>query len=121
MEKNTSQDGESMFTKLIRKELNDITVLHEDDKSIAFKDINPVGPIHFQVIPKKKITRLEDADEEDAVLLGHLMMVAKNVAREQGLKKGYRVVLNNGKDGGQIVDYLNLDVIGGRTMSWPPG
>ena len=87
---------------------------------VAFKDIDPKAPVHFLVIPRKPIPQLSSAKEEDRDLLGHLLLVANKVAQEQGLQQGYRVVINNGRDGAQSVYYLHLHVLGGRQMGWPP-
>ena len=92
----------------------------EDDKCLAFKDINAVAPCHILVIPKRAIPRLRAAQSSDAELLGHLMLVATQVAAEQGLE-GYRLVVNDGAIAGQTVFHLHLHVIGGRDLSWPPG
>lgn len=77
--------------------------------------------MHFLVIPKKPIPQLSKANEEDEALLGHLMLVAKTVAAEQGLGEGFRIVINDGKNGAQSVYHLHLHVLGGRQMKWPPG
>ena len=91
----------------------------EDDIAFAIQDIKPQGPVHVLVIPKEHLRSLAEADDKD--LLGHLLYVAKDVAVERKLGKGYRVVINTGEDGGQTVDHLHLHVIGGRPMHWPPG
>ena len=88
---------------------------------VAFNDINPQAPVHFLVIPRKPLPQLSSATDEDRELLGHLMLVANKVAQEQGLQRGYRLVVNNGPDGAQSVYYLHLHVLGGRQMAWPPG
>ncbi|MAY80074.1 MAG: histidine triad nucleotide-binding protein [Deltaproteobacteria bacterium] len=94
----------------------------EDERAIAFRDIQPQAPIHILVIPKKPIVSLADASEEDRDLMGHLMLVAAQVARSEGIDEaGYRVVTNIGREGGQSVDHIHLHVLGGRQMGWPPG
>ena len=94
----------------------------EDERAIAFRDIQPQAPIHILVIPKKPIVSLADASEEDRDLMGHLMLVAAQVARSEGIyEAGYRVVTNIGREGGQSVDHIHLHVLGGRQMGWPPG
>ncbi|KAL9986732.1 hypothetical protein ACROYT_G000919 [Oculina patagonica] len=95
-------EGDSIFSKIIRKEIPS-EFLHEDDQCVAIKDINPQAPVHFLVIPRKPIPQLSKADDSDEQLLGHLLVVAKKVAVQQNLTKGYRVVINDGKDGGQEV------------------
>ena len=111
----------TLFTKIIRKEIP-AEILHEDDLSLAFKDVAPQAPVHFLVIPKQPIAMLQDVEEGDAALMGHLMVVAKKVAKAQGLEEGgYRLVINNGKDGAQSVYHIHLHILGGRQMTWPPG
>merc|ERR1712096_58498 len=95
--------------------------IHEDDKCVAFMDVAPQAPVHFLVIPRKRIAMIKDAEDGDAELLGHLLLAAKKVAKEQGLAKGYRLVINNGVEGAQSVYHLHIHVMGGRQMNWPPG
>ncbi|XP_068722797.1 adenosine 5'-monophosphoramidase HINT1-like [Montipora capricornis] len=113
-------EGDSIFSKIIRREIPS-EFLHEDDQCIAIKDINPQAPVHFLVIPRKPIPQLSKADDSDQQLLGHLLIVARKVAAEQNLTKGYRVVINDGPGGGPEVFRLHIHVLGGRQMSWPPG
>ena len=96
-------------------------IVHEDHLAVAFRDINPQAPTHILVIPREPIPRLSESTAEQELLLGHLLVVAKEVAEKEGLAGGYRVVVNNGADGGQEVDHLHLHVLGGRKMTWPPG
>lgn len=93
----------------------------EDDQVFAFFDIDPKAPTHVLVIPKKHVTSLAHAGPEDQELMGRLLLTAAEIAREQGLGKGYRVVISTGPEGGQTVDHLHLHVMGGRQMHWPPG
>jgi histidine triad (HIT) family protein len=93
----------------------------EDEQALAFRDIDPKAPTHILVIPKKHVASLAHAEPGDAALLGRLLLAAAEVAREQGLGKGYRVVISTGPEGGQTVDHLHLHVLGGRQMHWPPG
>jgi histidine triad (HIT) family protein len=95
--------------------------LYEDHHVIAFADMNPQAPAHSLVIPKLHLGSLADAVPADRELLGQLLAGAAEVARQQGLGKGYRVVINTGEDGGQTVSHLHLHVLGGRAMHWPPG
>lgn len=114
-------ENNTIFGKIIRGEIPADKV-YEDDRALAFKDINPAAPVHILVIPKEHVVNLLDAEEEHAELLGHLMLVAAKVAREQGLEEdGFRLVANNGTGAGQTVFHLHLHVIGGRSLSWPPG
>lgn len=88
---------------------------------VAFHDISAQAPVHFLVIPRKPIAQLSKATEEDEALLGHLMLVGKKVAAEQGMDEGFRVVINDGKNGAQSVYHLHFHFLGGRQMKWPPG
>jgi histidine triad (HIT) family protein len=97
------------------------TAVYQDDLVYAFADISPKAPVHILVIPREHITSLADAVAKHRTLLGHLMWVAAEIARKNGLAKGYRVVINSGDDGGQTVAHLHLHVMGGRHMTWPPG
>lgn len=111
---------DTIFGKILRKEIP-CDFIYEDDKCVAFKDINAQAPTHFLVIPRKPIVMLSQANEADANLLGHLMLVGSKVAKQLGLEDGYRVVINNGKHGAQSVYHLHLHFLGGRQMQWPPG
>lgn len=96
--------------------------VHEDDKSLVIRDINPQAPTHLLVIPRQHIESLDDASQKDEVLLGHLLRVAARVANAAGLAEGgYRTVINNGAGAGQSVFHLHVHVLGGRRMDWPPG
>ncbi|MEZ4316111.1 MAG: histidine triad nucleotide-binding protein [Myxococcota bacterium] len=111
----------TIFARIIDREIP-ADIVYEDDRALAFRDVNPVAPTHILVIPKKPLERLGSADAGDSALLGHLMWVAAEVARAEGIaESGYRVVTNNGRNGGQSVDHLHLHVLGGRALSWPPG
>jgi len=115
-----SETTETIFSKIIRREIP-VDIVYEDDLAIAFKDINPQAPVHILVIPKEPIAQLADAESKDHALMGHLLLTAKRVAQQAGLKNGYRVVINSGSDGGQTVYHLHLHILGGRQMTWPPG
>ena len=96
--------------------------VHQDEHCVAFRDIQPQAPVHVLIIPRKPLVNLAGTTDEDRELLGHLLGVAREVARQEGLEKdGYRLVMNIGPFGGQTVDHLHLHVMGGRPMSWPPG
>ena len=114
----TTQD--TIFGKIIRREIP-ADIVYEDELALAFKDVNPQAPVHILVIPKKPISKLAEAESQDSELLGHLLLTAKKVAQEAGLANGYRLVINNGDDGGQTVYHLHLHILGGRQMKWPPG
>ncbi|XP_042289154.1 histidine triad nucleotide-binding protein 1 [Thunnus albacares] len=112
--------GDTIFGKITRKEIP-VNFIYEDDQCVAFPDVAPQAPTHILVVPKKPIMQLSQAEDGDAALLGHLMIVAKKCAEKVGLSKGYRIVVNDGADGGQSVYHIHLHVLGGRTMGWPPG
>ena len=112
--------SKTIFSKIIRREIP-ANIVYEDDFALAFKDVNPQAPTHILVIPKKPIAKVSEATIEDQSLLGHLLLTVKKVAAEAGLSDGYRVVINNGNDGGQTVNHLHLHILGGRQMQWPPG
>ncbi len=95
--------------------------LHEDEQVVAFRDISPQAPTHFLVIPREHLQSLAHTAHDHAPLLGHMLAVAADVARSEGLGNGYRTVINAGADGGQTVDHLHIHVLGGRAMHWPPG
>ena len=113
--------GDTIFGKIVRKEIPS-DIIYEDDKCMAFRDVNPQAPVHFLVIPKKPITQLSTSDDNDAGLLGHLMCVLRKCAKQEGVDEtGYRVIINDGKNGAQSVYHLHLHCMGGRQMKWPPG
>lgn len=109
-----------LFCKIIRGEIPS-ELLYEDDKIVAFKDINPQAPVHILLVPKTHIESAYDIDEENEHLVGHIFKVAKDLARELGLDNGYRIVNNCKDDGGQTVDHIHFHLLGGRQMMWPPG
>lgn len=115
-----SQPTETIFSKIIRREIP-ADIVYEDDLAIAFKDITPKAPVHILVIPKEPIAQLSHTEAQHHTLMGHLLLTAKRVAEQVGLDNGYRIVINNGPDGGQSVSHLHLHVLGGRQMQWPPG
>jgi histidine triad (HIT) family protein len=110
----------TIFKRIIDKEIP-ARIIYEDDRCLAFHDVAPQAPTHVLVIPKKEIASLEVVGDEDAALLSHLMLVIRDVAKKLNLGKGYRVVVNNGRDGGQSVDHLHFHLLGGRPLTWPPG
>ena len=111
----------TIFGKIIDREIP-ADIVYEDDLCLAFRDINPVAPTHILIIPKKDITALAEVQGIDHAVLGHLMVKASEIAREEGLEDGgYRVVINNGEGAGQTVSHLHLHLLGGRPFTWPPG
>uniref|UniRef100_A0ABI7YU68 HIT domain-containing protein n=1 Tax=Felis catus TaxID=9685 RepID=A0ABI7YU68_FELCA len=113
-------DDSLSFIKIIRKEIPG-KIIFEDDQCLAFHDISPQAPTHFLVIPKKHISQISVAEDDDESLLGHVMIVGKKCAADLGLKKGYQMVMNEGSEGGQSVYHVHLHVLGGWQMNWPPG
>ncbi|ELU18941.1 hypothetical protein CAPTEDRAFT_161703 [Capitella teleta] len=93
-------------------------VLHDDDMCMAIDSNNPLAPVHFLVIPKKNIDNLSFVDEGDQALMGHMMLVASQVAKQKGVDGFYRVVINNDDT---TIQHLHIHVLGGRRMGWPPG
>ena len=111
--------ADCLFCKIAAGEIPSSKVF-EDDRAIAFDDINPAAPTHILVIPRQHIERAAAMQEQDEALIGHLFSVANKVAAERGLKD-YRLVINNGAGAGQSVFHIHLHVLGGRTLTWPPG
>lgn len=109
-----------LFCKIIAGEIPS-KKLYEDDQCFAFHDISPQAPVHFLVIPKKHIKSAEELTDKDADVVGHIFLVIRNLAKELGLKDGYRIVNNCGTDGGQTVGHLHFHVLGKRALQWPPG
>ena len=110
----------TLFSKIIDGEIPGDFV-HQDDQCVVLRDVNPQAPVHLLVIPRKPIPRVGEANEEDSPLLGHLLLVASEVADSEGLSQGFRIVVNNGSDGGESVPHLHVHILGGRQLGWPPG
>ncbi|MGE0526182.1 MAG: histidine triad nucleotide-binding protein [Bdellovibrionales bacterium] len=111
----------TLFTKILKREIPG-TIVYEDDQCAALLDITPVAPTHILVVPKKEISSVATALPEDEQLLGHLLVVAARVARDQGVAgSGYRLVINHGADAGQTVPHIHVHLLGGRALEWPPG
>jgi histidine triad (HIT) family protein len=110
----------TIFGKVMSREIS-ADIVHEDEHCLAFRDINPQAPTHVLLIPKKEIPRLVDATEQDAALLGHMMLTAGKIARDLGVGEAFRVVVNNGAEAGQSVFHLHLHILAGRGFKWPPG
>lgn len=108
-----------LFCRIVRREIP-AKVIHEDEHTIAFRDIDPKAPTHVLVIPKEHVPSLNEAS--DATQLGRLMLVAAQIAKAEGLTDdGYRTVVNTGANAGQTVFHVHLHLLGGRRLSWPPG
>jgi len=110
-----------LFCKIIHGEIPANKVF-EDEKIIAFDDINPQAPIHILIIPKEHFASLNEIPEEKKDVLSHILLIARQIAREKGVaKSGYRIVLNTARDSGQEVFHIHFHLLGGRKMLWPPG
>ena len=110
-----------LFCKIVKKTIP-AKIVYEDERTVAFDDINPQAPVHTLIIPKKHLSAVQDCHGQDSGLLAHLLMTCTNVAKYKGLAdSGYRIVTNTGRDAGQTVFHLHLHVLGGRHLGWPPG
>ena len=112
--------SKTLFEKIIDREIP-ADIIFEDELSIVIKDISPQAPTHLLIIPKKVIPKLSDSTAEDQSILGHLMLVAGQIADQLGLDETFRLVVNNGAKAGQSVFHLHLHLISGRPLNWPPG
>lgn len=113
---------ECLFCRIVNGAIP-ATKVFEDDRAIAFRDINPQAPVHVLVVPKDHVDSLAAVGvaPEDIERLGHLLSLVAQIARDENLSRGYRTVINTGPDGGQTVDHLHLHLLGAREMLWPPG
>jgi histidine triad (HIT) family protein len=113
--------GETIFSKIIKGEIP-ATFVYQDDDVVAFKDINPAAPVHILIVPREFILNATEVTEANAHIIGKMFLAARKIAEEQGLaENGYRLVMNNGVDGGQSVFHMHLHLLGGRKLAWPPG
>jgi len=111
----------TLFEKIIAGEIP-AQIVYQDDQCVAFRDIDPKAPIHILIVPRRAIPRMAAAAPEDEALIGHLLVTAAQVARQEGIAdSGFRLVINNGPDGGETVPHLHVHLLGGREMGWPPG
>lgn len=110
----------TLFQRIIDREVP-AKIEHEDAQCIVIHDIDPQAPVHLLVIPKQPIARVAQASGDDQDLLGHLLLTASQQAVKLSLEDGFRIVINNGKNGGETVPHLHVHVLGGRAMAWPPG
>ena len=110
----------TLFQKIADREIP-AKLIHEDAVCVAFHDISPQAPTHVLVVPRKPIARVGEATAEDQATLGHLLLVAAQLSRQLNLARGFRIVINNGPDGGESVPHLHVHLLGGRALSWPPG
>ena len=112
---------ETIFDKIISKEISS-DIVYEDKDYLAFTDVNPQAPIHILIIPKKRISTINDVQGSDAELVGQMVVIAKQIAKDKGIAKdGYRLIFNCNEDGGQSVFHIHLHLLGGRKLNWPPG
>ena len=113
--------SKTLFEKIVAREIP-AQIVFEDDLVLAIRDLHPQAPVHVLIFPKKPVPRIAEAAPDDHKLLGHLLLKAAEVADKLGLKTGgYRLVINNGADGGETVPHLHCHILGGRHMAWPPG
>jgi len=112
--------SKTIFKRILDGEIP-AQIVHEDDQCLAFHDVSPQAPVHVLIIPKKEIPSVSAIADEDAELIAHLWLVIRDLAVKLNLTAGYRVVVNNGLEGGQSVDHLHYHLLGGRAMTWPPG
>ena len=110
----------TIFEKIIARQIP-AKIVWEDDDAVVFHDVNPQAPVHVLIVPKKVVSRLTDATDDDRALLGKLLLVARDMAKKLGLSKGYRVVINCGPDAGESVPHLHVHLLGKRALAWPPG
>lgn len=110
----------TIFERILTGEIP-ATIVYQDDLCFAIRDIDPQAPVHILIIPKQVIPRIAEASEADEAVLGRLLRVARLVAEQEQLANGYRIVINNGRDGGESVPHLHVHLLGGRAMHWPPG
>lgn len=116
-----SLDPDCLFCKIIRREI-DSKIVYEDESVLAFRDIAPQAPTHILIVPKKHIATVNDLEEEHDALIGKMFRAAKSLAAQEGIaQSGYRCVINCMSGAGQSVWHIHLHLLGGRTMTWPPG
>lgn len=111
----------TLFEKICDGEIP-AEIVHEDDVCVCFKDISPQAPVHYLVVPRNCIPRIAEAADTDKETVGHLLLTASKVARDEGFgDSGFRLVINNGADGGETVPHLHVHMLAGRPLQWPPG
>ncbi len=110
-----------LFCKMVEGDIP-VDKVFEDDDLLAFRDINPTAPVHILIIPKKHLGTLNDASEADQAMLGRIMLVARQIADDEGIaESGYRIAMNNNREGGQAIYHMHMHLLGGRQMGWPAG
>ena len=112
--------ADTLFAKIIDRQIP-ADIVYEDDLCLAFRDVNPQAPVHVLLVPKKPLDMLSNAGAEDQALLGHMLLAAGKIARELKIDGAFRLVINNGKEGGQAVFHVDMHIMAGRKFRWPPG
>jgi len=110
----------TLFEKIADRELP-ADIVYEDERCIAIRDINPVAPTHVLIVPRTPVAGVQELEDADEAMVGHLLVVARRLAEEAGLVGGYRLVVNAGVDAGQTLPHLHVHLLGGRHLAWPPG
>ncbi len=111
----------TLFEKIAAREIP-AKIVHETEEFFAIEDVRPQAPVHILIIPKHPIPRVAEAEADDAELLGRMLLASREIAEKAGvLESGYRLVINNGRDGGESVPHLHIHLLGGRLLAWPPG
>ncbi len=114
-------DKDGIFAKIIRKEIP-ANIVFETDNVLAFEDINPKAPVHILIVPKTEVATVNDFEDNDAQVIGEMVLAAKQIAKDQGVdQSGYRLVINTLEDAGQEIFHVHMHLFGGRRMTWPPG
>ena len=118
----SDDEAPTIFDKILDGEIP-ADVVYEDDLCLAFGDVAPQAPVHLLLIPKRRdgLTQLSKAREDQVSVLGHMLFQAQQIAKDEGLEDGFRIVINDGPAGSQSVYHLHIHILGGRQMTWPPG
>jgi len=111
---------DTIFSKIINREIP-ADIVYEDDQCLAFRDINAQAPVHILLVPKKSLAMLTESTGDEQSLLGHLLLTAGKIAKDEGYGDAFRLVINNGENAGQTVFHLHIHILAGRNFSWPPG
>ncbi len=113
--------SDDLFERIVARDIP-ADIVFENDDILAFRDVNPQAPVHILIIPKRRIPTLNDLEDDDAGLVGRMVLAARELAAAEGLASdGYRLVFNCNEHGGQSVFHIHLHLLGGRSMNWPPG
>lgn len=117
---NAMTEKDCLFCRIARRQL-ETPLVYQDERVVVFRDINPQAPIHLLVIPRKHVATVLEIEDSDESLTGHMILVARNMAKQEKLESGFRIVMNTGSGAGQTVFHLHAHVLGGRSFRWPPG